>query len=75
MDEFPRFPTIRQEAKFGNTTSEHHLRLLLEQGKLPGFYSGKTFRVNHDKLVAMLDGMTAGQEAQSEQKEKRRSGE
>ena len=60
MNEFPRFPTIRQEARGGNTTSEYHLRLLLAQGKLPGFYSGKTFHVNHEKLVEMLNGMTAG---------------
>ncbi len=58
MADFPRYPTIRQEAKEGNTTSEHHLRLLLAQGKLPGFYTGKTFRVNHERLVEMLENMS-----------------
>ena len=60
MAEFPRFPTIRKEAREGNTTTEYHLRLLLAQGKLPGFYSGKTFHVNHEKLVEMLNGATPG---------------
>lgn len=58
MTEFPKFPTIRQEAKYGNTTSEYHLRLMLSQGQLPGFYSGRTFHVNHEQLVQKLNSIS-----------------
>ena len=40
--ELPRFPTIREEARFGNTLSEHELRLMLKRGELPGFYYGES---------------------------------
>ena len=58
MESMPKYPTIRQEAKIYGLVSEHHLRLMLAQGRLPGFYTGKVFRVNHDRLVEVLDGMT-----------------
>lgn len=58
MIEFPKFPTIRQEAKYGNTTSEYHLRLMLAAGQLPGFYSGRTFLIHHDQLLAKLNAIS-----------------
>ena len=56
--ELPRFPTIREEARFGNTLSEHELRLMLKRGELPGFYYGesqKYFKINHEQLVELLN--------------------
>lgn len=59
-----RFMTIRQTAAAGYDT-EFHLRLLLKQGKLPGFFSGRTFKVNVPMFVEMLDqesrAQTSGQ--------------
>ena len=49
-----RFMTIRQTAAAGYDT-EFHLRLMQKQGKLPGFYSGRTFKVNVPLLVEQLD--------------------
>ena len=46
--------TIRQTAAAGYDT-EFHLRLLQKQGKLPGFFSGRTFKVNVPLLVEQLD--------------------
>lgn len=51
----PQFPTIRQEALIYGLLSEHRLRILLKEGKLPGFYSGNRFLINHKALVNMLD--------------------
>lgn len=48
------FCTIRQAAARGYL-SEHHLRLLLAQGKLPGIYSGNRFKVNMRLLAEQLD--------------------
>ena len=56
------FPTIRQEARFGNTVSEYELRQMLARGELPGFYTGdlkKYFRINHKQLVELLDKKSA----------------
>ena len=39
--------------------SEHHLRLLLAQGKLPGIYSGNRFKVNMRLLAEQLDKESA----------------
>ncbi len=50
----PTFLTIRQTAATG-ILSEHHLRLMEKQGKLPGIRTGKTFRVNFEMLLAQLD--------------------
>lgn len=58
MTEIQKFPTIRQEAKYGNTTSEYHLRLMLSKGQLPGFYSGRTFHVHHEQLVEKLNAIS-----------------
>lgn len=49
-----QFMTIREVAKTG-LISEHYLRQLEKQGKLPGVYSGRKKLVHYDKLVALLD--------------------
>lgn len=49
-----KFLTIRQTAATG-ILSEHHLRLLEKQGKLPGIRSGNRFLVNVPILVEQLD--------------------
>lgn len=47
------FPTIRQAARRG-PLSERSLRMMLKQGKLPGFYVGNHFRVNYSMLQEKL---------------------
>lgn len=59
QSDFQQFPTIRQEAKHGGTVTEYQLRLMLARKELPGFYSGRTFKINHAQLVRMLDEMSA----------------
>ena len=54
MDTTWRIATIRQLAAAGYDT-EYHLRLLLKQGKLPGFFSGRTFKVNVPMFVEQLN--------------------
>lgn len=54
MREDENFPTIRQAVKRG-PLSERSLRLLLKQGKLPGFYVGTHYHVNYRALISMLD--------------------
>lgn len=49
-----KFLTIRQAAATGILT-EHHLRLLEKQGKLPGVRSGNRFLVNLPILIEQLD--------------------
>ncbi len=63
----PEFKTIRQVAAIG-ITSEHHLRLLVAQGKCPGVRSGNRFLVNVGALCEMLEfesrkGMEVGADA------------
>lgn len=48
------FKTIRQTAKLG-VLSEHHLRLMVAQGRCPGIYSGNTFLVNIAALEELLE--------------------
>ena len=59
-----KFQTIRQVAKSGVDT-EFHLRLMQKQGRLPGFFSGRTFKVNVPLLIEQLDreslAQTSGQ--------------
>ena len=55
------FPSIRETAKRGPLT-EHCLRLMLKQGKLPGVYSGKKFCVNYNALLEQLGA--SGREAE-----------
>lgn len=54
MDTAQRFMTIRQTAAAGYDT-EFHLRLMQKQGRLPGFFSGRTFKVNVPLLIELLD--------------------
>lgn len=54
MDTAWRIATIRQLAAAGIDT-EYHLRLLLKQGKLPGFFSGRTFKVNVPMFIEQQD--------------------
>ena len=49
-----KLKSIRQTAAMG-ILSEANLRLRLKQGRLPGVYTGKTFRVNVDALIEMLE--------------------
>lgn len=49
----PNYPTIRQAARRG-PLSEHSLRLMQKQGKLPGFYIGNHYRVNYAALLNQL---------------------
>ncbi len=49
-----KFPTIRETAKLGYL-SEHQLRTMHQQGRLPGFYSGTRFKVNLNLLLEQLD--------------------
>lgn len=48
------YMTIRQVAAKGYDT-EFHMRALLRQGKLPGFYSGRAFKVNVPMFVERLN--------------------
>ena len=50
----PKFLTIRQNAATG-ILSEHHLRMMVKQGTLPGIYAGTRFKVNYDLLVKQLN--------------------
>ena len=59
MEQIISYPTIRQEAKHGGTLGEHALRAMLARGELPGFYTGRTFRVNHAQLVERLNQKSA----------------
>lgn len=49
-----KFLTIRQTAAT-RILSEHHLRLLEKQGRLPGIRSGNRFLVNVPLLLEQLD--------------------
>ena len=50
--------TIRQTAKAG-ILSEHHLRLLEKQGRLPGLRVGNRFLVNVDLLKEQINRESA----------------
>ena len=58
-----RFLTIRQIAKSG-LLSEHYLRMLEAQKKLPGIYSGRTKYVNVPMLIEQLDNESRGGESE-----------
>lgn len=49
-----KFLTIRQTAATG-ILSEHHLRMMEKQGRLPGVRSGNRFLVNTTLLIEQLD--------------------
>ena len=50
--------TIRQTAKRG-PLSEHRLRLMEKQGRLPGIYSGNRFLINYELLLDQLNRQSA----------------
>lgn len=54
MESCPKFMTIREAART-KIVPEHHLRLMVAQGKCPGIYAGKKFLVNYGLLVEQLN--------------------
>ena len=54
----PTMMTIREIAKTG-LLSEHALRLLLKEGKLPAIYVGNIALINYDKLCEQLYNLDA----------------
>lgn len=54
--------TIRGESRETNLP-EHFLRSLLRQNRLPGFYAGTRYYVNHDLLMEQLDAMSRGEDS------------
>lgn len=52
--ESSKFLTIRETAKIG-ILSEYQLRMMHQQGRLPGIYSGTRFKVNLNLLMEQLD--------------------
>ena len=59
MHDNPKMMTIREIAKTG-LLSEHALRLLLKEGKLPAIYIGNKALVNYDKLRTVLQNLDTG---------------
>lgn len=55
-----RFLTVREVAATG-VLSEHHLRLMIKEGKVPGIYTGNRFMVNYPLLLEQLDAMSRGE--------------
>ena len=53
MTNTPQFLTIRETAKTG-ILSEHSLRLMQKQGKIPHIMCGKKCLINYPLLVEML---------------------
>lgn len=49
-----KFLTIRQTAE-AKILSEHHLRTMVKQGRLPGIRAGNRFLVNVPLLIEQLD--------------------
>lgn len=49
----PMFMTIRQTAANG-ILSEHRLRKMQREGKLPGFFVGNRFLVDQEELKSFL---------------------
>ena len=58
MENNLRFMSIREVARTG-LISEHHLRMMEKQGRLPGIYAGKKKLVNVPQLVAFLNEESA----------------
>lgn len=51
------FLTIRQAAKRG-PLSEHYLRLMRAQGRLPGIETGNRFLINYPVFLSVLDAQS-----------------
>lgn len=58
MENKPRIMTIREIASTG-LLSEHALRLMLKEGKLPAIYIGKKALINYDRLCEELQSLEA----------------
>lgn len=56
QNQIPRFLSIRAIAETGLLT-EHTLRLMEKQGKLPCIYAGRKCLVNFDRLVQQLNSL------------------
>ena len=56
--------TIREEARTSGLP-EHFLRTLLRQNRLPGFYAGTRYYVNHDVFMEQLDTISRNGEVKS----------
>nr|WP_294653290.1 hypothetical protein [uncultured Blautia sp.] len=56
MENKPRIMTIREIASTG-LLSEHALRLMLKEGKLPAIYIGKKALINYDRLCEELQSL------------------
>ena len=52
--------TVRELAKTGILT-EHAIRLMLKQKKLPVLYIGNKALINYEKTVEMLQNLTVAQ--------------
>ena len=59
MYDNPKMMTIRAIAKTG-LLSEHALRLLLKEGKLPAIYVGNKALINYDRLCTELQNLDTG---------------
>ena len=58
MENKPQMMTIREIASTG-LLSEHALRLMLKEGKLPAIYIGKKALINYDRLCEELQSLEA----------------
>lgn len=58
MNKTPNMLTIREIAKKG-LLSEHALRILLKEGKLPAIYVGCKALINYDKLCEQLENLNS----------------
>lgn len=58
MENKPQMMTIREIANTG-LLSEHALRLMLKEGKLPAIYIGKKALINYDRLCEELQSLEA----------------
>lgn len=58
MENKPRMMTIREIASTG-LLSEHALRLMLKEGKLPAIYIGKKALINYNRLYEELQSLEA----------------
>ena len=59
MYDNPKMMTIREIAKNG-LLSEHALRLLLKEGKLPAIYVGNKALINYDRLCTEPQNVDTG---------------
>ena len=59
MYDNPKMMTIREIAKTG-LLSEHALRLLLKERKLPAIYVGNKALINYDRLCTELQNLDTG---------------